>query len=218
MAKKPLTVEALLAEAEVFAKAERIKNHPELFGVTDGKAVGTWLEKKFSAHVLDLYETSLGNAAHGIDFPEIEVDIKVTSIRQPQSSCPFRNARQKIFGLGYSLLVFVYDKQDNKALRASRMDIQHVVFVDKKAASDYTMTRRLAEMARDGANEEDITGYLQDRYLPVDETEARDIARLVLEHPPRQGYLTISNALQWRLQYSRALQEAGKVSGVLRLL
>jgi len=30
-------------------------------------------------------------------------------------------------------------------------------------------------------------------------------------------YLTISNALQWRLQYSRVIEQAGKVEGVLRL-
>ena len=41
-------------------------------------------------------------------------DIKVTSITQPQSSCPFKNARQKIYGLGYNLLVFVYNKEDSR--------------------------------------------------------------------------------------------------------
>ena len=28
-------------------------------------------------------------------------------------------------------------------------------------------------------------------------------------HRPRLGYLTISNALQWRLQYSRVIEQAG---------
>ena len=37
-----------------------------------------------------------------------------------------------------------------------------------------------------------------------------------LEHK-FQAYLTISNALQWRLQYSRVIEQAGKVKGVLRL-
>ena len=41
----------------------------------------------------------------------IYTDIKAISITQPQSSCPFKNARQKIYGLGYNLLVFVYDKR-----------------------------------------------------------------------------------------------------------
>jgi len=34
---------------------------------------------------------------------------------------------------------------------------------------------------------------------------------------PQIGYLTISNALQWRLQYARVIEQAGKVEGVLRL-
>ena len=32
-----------------------------------------------------------------------------------------------------------------------------------------------------------------------------------------QGYLTISNALQWRLQYARVIEKAGTIEGVLRL-
>lgn len=39
----------------------------------------------------------------------------------------------------------------------------------------------------------------------------------VLENRPLQGYLTISNALQWRLQYKRAIDEAGKVDGIVRI-
>jgi hypothetical protein len=38
-----------------------------------------------------------------------------------------------------------------------------------------------------------------------------------MKTPPALGYLTISNALQWRLQYSRAIEQAGAVKGILRL-
>lgn len=31
------------------------------------------------------------------------------------------------------------------------------------------------------------------------------------------GYLTISNALQWRLQYSRVIQKAGDIAGISRV-
>jgi len=54
------------------------------------------------------------SSAKGIDFPELGVDLKTTSIKQPQSSCPFKSARQKIYGLGYHLLVFVYEKIDEQ--------------------------------------------------------------------------------------------------------
>src|SRR5689334_21753592 len=112
MPKKPLTIDFLTAEAKVFAETERSHDEPKLFGVTDGKAVGTYLEQKFSLHVIQKYEYVQGNSASGIDFPSLDVDIKVTSIKQPQSSCPFENARQKVYGLGYHLLVFVYSKSD----------------------------------------------------------------------------------------------------------
>jgi len=40
------------------------------------------------------------------------------------------------------------------------------------------------------------------------------LAEEILRNRPEQGYLTISNALQWRLQYSRILESAGQESGV----
>jgi hypothetical protein len=56
-----------------------------------------------------------------------------------------------------------------------------------------------------------------DRNLPIDEIEANNIADQLLAQKPEQGYLTISNALQWRLQYSRVIQTAGSVPGIRRL-
>ncbi len=38
-----------------------------------------------------------------------------------------------------------------------------------------------------------------------------------MANPPNIGYLTISNALQWRLQYRRVIEEAGKVDGIRRI-
>jgi len=81
---------------------------PELYGVTDGKAVGAFIEHKFRDWLETRYKTLVGNSASGIDLPAVQTDIKVTSIKQPQSSCPFTSARQKVFGLDYHLLVFVY--------------------------------------------------------------------------------------------------------------
>ena len=56
-----------------------------------------------------------------------------------------------------------------------------------------------------------------DRNLPIDEMEAAKLAEELLERPPKLGYLTISNALQWRLQYKRILEKAGTVDGILRV-
>jgi hypothetical protein len=84
-----LTLEDLCTEAARFAAIESVYDEPTLSGVTDGKAVGTYLEHKFTAYLAQSYHYQLGNSASGIDFPELEVDVKVTSIKQPQSSCAF---------------------------------------------------------------------------------------------------------------------------------
>ena len=79
-----LTIPRLKAEATRFAHWESNHREPSLFGVTDGKAVGTYLERKFQAHLHKKFDYSKGSSAKGIDLPDIAVDIKATSIRQPQ--------------------------------------------------------------------------------------------------------------------------------------
>jgi hypothetical protein len=217
MSKPPLTIEALLIEAAAFADVESKYDEPALFGVTDGKAVGTYLEHKFRAFLVGTYEFDLGNSASGIDFPQLNIDMKVTSVKQPQSSCPYKSARQKIFGLGYGILVFVYDKVDDHENRTGRLDMRHTIFVEASRTADYQMTRGLNEIIDRDGNEEDILAFLSDKNLPVDEIEAGNIARSVLQQRPLQGYLTISNALQWRLQYGRVITQAGSIEGIERV-
>jgi hypothetical protein len=214
---RQLTLSLLQSEAAQFARWQSGRPMPALFGTTDGKAVGTHLEHQFQARLERKYTYHRGNSAKGIDFPALDVDIKVTSIRQPQSSCPFRSARQKIYGLGYSLIVFAYDKRDDSTARAARLDIKHTVFVDKTRTADFQTTSGLRRLLENQANRDDILAFFEERLLPVADTEAIALADEVLATPPLIGCLTISNALQWRLQYSRAIEQAGNVDGVLRL-
>src|SRR4030065_1213726 len=136
-----LTVQLLTPEAKAFADRESGHKEKSLFGVTDGKAVGTYLEHKFQEALQKKYEYMRGSSAKGIDFPKLDIDIKVTSIRQPQSSCPFKSARQKIYGLGYSLLVFVYDKVDDNRKKTATLNILHTIFVEAERTADFQMTR-----------------------------------------------------------------------------
>ena len=213
-----LTLDTLVEEAATFAKLESTHDEPTLFGVDNGKTVGTYLEHKFILeHLKPKYALNEGNSALGIDLPILEVDIKVTSITQPQSSCPFKSARQKIFGLGYHLIVFVYEKTDNATQQTARLDIKHAIFVDKSRTADYQMTRGLREIIERDGNADDLVAFMQDKNLPVEEIEARNIAEEALKDKPMQGYLTISNALQWRLQYSRVIVEAGKITGLRKV-
>lgn len=210
-----LQLEDLKREAKNFCELMKKENHSSLIGVTDGKAVGTYVEHRFQNYLLQQYILEVGSSARGIDLPgdSILTDIKVTSIVQPQSSCPFKNARQKIFGLGYNLLVFVYDKHDT--VSSCTLDFKYCTFIDKERTADYTITKRLREMIDDGANKEDIIGFLIDKNVPGDEIVYDDLAEEILTNKPRQGYLTISNALQWRLQYGRVIALNNEVNGVL---
>ena len=133
MAKSKLTVDALKTEAGTFAVAESTHREPTLFGVTDGKAIGTYFEHKFRGHLRKRFDFAEGSSAKGIDFPDLGVDVKVTSVKQPQSSCPYESARQKIFGLGYSILVFAYDKTDDPATQTGQLNVRHAIFIEKRA-------------------------------------------------------------------------------------
>lgn len=218
MPKPKLTLEKLQQEAKAFSLYESEHDEPSLYGVTDGKAVGTYLEHKFQRHLHSRYTYVEGSSAKGIDFPELAVDMKVTSIKQPQSSCPFHSARQKIYGLGYALLVFVYDKIDNGKTRTGRLSIKHTIFIDPGRTADFQTTSGLRKIIENDANIDDIRAFFSERMLPVDDIQAQSLAEEVLANPPAIGYLTISNALQWRLQYNRVIQEAGSVSGIKRVL
>lgn len=214
----PLTVQLLCQEANFFALQESKQSDSNLYGVTDGKAIGTYLEHKFQRFLHEKYDYVEGSSAKGIDFPELEVDMKATRVTQPQSSCPFRSARQKIYGLGYALLVFVYDKNDDPQSQTGRLNILHTTFIEKHRTADYQTTTGLIKIIENNGNTDDVVAFLMERYLPVDDTAAYQLAKYILEHPPEIGYLTISNALQWRLQYRRVIEMAGQIEGILKVL
>ncbi|HJA12544.1 MAG TPA: hypothetical protein H9799_06280 [Candidatus Mediterraneibacter merdipullorum] len=89
-----LTKEILIREAGKFSEVFSTQNHISLLGITDGKAVGTYMEHAFQGYLHETYEMTVGSSASGIDLPSVNTDIKTTSYVQPQSSCPFKSARQ----------------------------------------------------------------------------------------------------------------------------
>lgn len=200
-----LDLEMLKRAARTFVADLSATPIPDLFGITDGKAVGTYVEHAFRDYLDDRYDYAPGSSALGIDFPDLNVDLKVTSIKQPQSSCPYRTAAQKVYGLGYDLLVFIYEKSDDQETRTAWLRIVHAFFVNDSHAADYQTTRGLLEILDRAGNKDDVTAFLEERNLPLDEIGRDQLADRILADRPRLGYLTISNALQWRLQYRRLI-------------
>lgn len=212
--KKELTKESLKAEAKNFCVNNSGIYRTELYGVTDGKAVGTFVERLFQKYLEEKYILTVGNAACGLDVPSINTDIKVTSFRQPQSSCPFRDSKQKIFGLGYNLLVFVYKKHDDPQKKMGMLNFVSCCFIDKDRTADFQTTTGIHRIISNQGNQDDIFAFLTEHNIPADEITLYNMAGEILKNPPQIGYLTVSNALQWRLQYGRIVSSSEDIIGI----
>jgi hypothetical protein len=212
-----LSPSPIVTQAKVFASEFSRMQHPSLLGVTDGKAVGTYIELAFkkSLREIGIIEATEGNAAKGIDLPSFNTDIKVTSIRQPQSSSPFASFKQKIEGLGYDLMLFVYLKRDHDS--ECRVEFTAVRQIPKQLTGDFQTTGGLRRLILEHqANADDVFAFLVEKNIPTDEASLYEYAKQLIRQPPAQGYLTVSNALQWRLQYGRIV--AGGIPGVVEIV
>lgn len=131
--KQPLKISNLISLAKQFCEQESKTPNSELFGVTDGKAVGTYIEHKFKKFLLSKYDLKVGSSASGIDLPssEINTDIKVTSIKQPQSSCPFKNASKR-FSVWVTICWFLFMINRTMPKRKRHCQILSVAHLLKK--------------------------------------------------------------------------------------
>ncbi len=195
----------------------------ELFQVTDGKKIGTYIERECRNYLEQRAGLTMGgSAALGKDLPLFNIDIKTTSEVQPQSSSPYRSIDEKIFGLPYNVLLFIYRKEDKEGY--ARLEVLRCCYVPKELTGDYNTTRLARELRdkylRKEIGVDEIIGRLEEK-LGI--TEVADlnvtpgIVQRIIDNPPAPGVLTISFALQWRLQYGR-LKEAPFPEGVIVIL
>ena len=94
------------------------------------------------------------------------------------------------------------------------LDFLHIVLVEENRTADHQTTTGLLNIIENDGNTDDLIAFIYERSLPVDDVQALQLAEKILEKPPELGYLTISNALQWRLQYQRVIGQAGLVEGI----
>ncbi|MCD8195112.1 MAG: hypothetical protein LUD22_02315 [Coprobacillus sp.] len=213
--KEKLTKEKLIEEARSFCREEN-----ELrcsLSLNDSKSIGTFIEHSFKNYLRAKYIFLEGNSALGVDFPDacINTDIKSTSIAKPQSSCPYKSPRQKIYGLGYSLLIFIYEKSG--ALSETKLKFTDVLFIDETRTGDYMTTKLLNDMLDQGCSKNDIMSLLKAREIADDFETLNMLSDLIITNRPAQGYLTISDALQLRLKYTKISELKENTDGVTKI-
>lgn len=184
--KPTLSIETLKQEAKAFAASLSSQPITELYGINDGKKVGTCVEIRLNDYLTDRYTYLHGSAANGVDIPELLVDVKATSKKQPQSSSPFRDSSQKVYRLGHHLLIFVYDKKDDSATQTTSLQIEEVIFVHKEQTGDSQTTRGLLGILKREGTEEDIVAFLEERNLILHEEGMEALAQRILDSPPEQ--------------------------------
>ena len=102
-------------------------------------------------------------------------------------------------------------------MQTGRLEILHVIFIEAERTADYQTTTGILSILQNNGNVDDLAAFLYERRLPVDEIQAEKLAEELLSQPPVVGYLTISNALQWRLQYRSVIETAGDVPEIHRI-
>lgn len=205
-----LTIETLKREAQAFSRAESLHKEKSLFGITDGKKVGTYLEYKFKELLRNKYNFEEANSANGIGLPSVQIDIQFTDIYQPYSSYHFKSVRQKIYGLGCSLLWFMYEKIDDTKSKSATLNILHTLFMNRDRTADFRTTKGLISILESKGNKDDLMAFMFDAHLLADESEAGKLADEILSNPPELGYVGVSNALNWQMQYSKAIERASQ--------
>ena len=103
-------------------------------------------------------------------------------------------------------------------MKKGRLDFLSCSFIEAKRTADYQTTTGLLSIVNNNGNVDDIFAFLSDYKIPADEVTLSNMAAEILKNPPMIGYLTISNALQWRLQYSRIVSLNEDVDGIIPIV
>lgn len=203
-----LTIQILKREAQKFSQMESSHKEKSLFGVTDGKAVGTYLEHKFKQYLRGKYEFEEGSSASGIDFPELQVDVISTNLLTPYPSSPLKSAHQKIYGMEHSLIWFLYEKTDDHESKRAKISIVSAFFLDKNSTADFKTTSGIIDILKNEGNKDDVMAYILDARLANDEIEASNFADEILTNPPELGFIFTTSFWRQRAQYLKTIKQS----------
>lgn len=91
-------------------------------------------------------------------------------------------------------------------------------FIDKSRTADFQTTTGLRQILSNDGNQDDVFAFLMDRNIPGDDVTLYNMAGEILKNPPQIGYLTLSNALQWRLHYNRVVALTDRIEGIEQIV
>jgi len=133
---------------------------------TDGKSLGTCIEKLLKAEISRRLGIELtGSAAAGVDVPELSLNTKATSDKQPQSSEPFDSPYERVLGAKYDILACIYNgieffgAQRNMPLR-----ITAAMYYERSQVADQVLCES-ARLLRDLYNSKVVDERLGKRAL-----------------------------------------------------
>lgn len=194
------TVEAFCADIETRTVPENKSGTSKQIGTYFEKELRNWFEEK---HGL----VSEGSVAEDLDLPAFNLDVKTTSNRQPQSSSTFDDPGERIIGVDYNILLFVYDKQSVDG--GNQFNIVSCAYIPKERASDYRKSenaKKLVADYREGKlSESELREQLED--LTGIGAISDEKFEEIKENPPEKGAITITPAMQWRFNYNKMVKD-----------
>lgn len=200
--------QAFFTATRDFAIYFNSRSHDAIKGNVHVKRLATYVEELFKDFLVErkvIEETERGNAAKGLDLPSLNTDIKLTQYSDPQTSSPFSEAKQKIEGLGYHLLLFTYEKREVEG--KFFLPFKAVRFIPKERTGDYTTTKEIRDIINRPGNAEDVSVYLREHFILTDEQELLAYSEHLFRNIPNQGYLSAYEAAQWRLTYRKVIND-----------
>lgn len=178
-----LTIGRMAASAKAFCAQYGGVPRETLYGVTDGKAAGTFAGRLFEDYLSQRHDMASGNSAGGLGLPSASTGIKAAPPVRPQSGCPYRDGKQKKYGLGCSLAVSVHGENDGHTDKAGALDYCACSFVDSQRAADYQTAAGIRNIIADNGNEDDVFAFWVERNIPVRRSLADEYGERIVAHP-----------------------------------
>lgn len=213
-----LSKSGLVRAAQRFCLGAEEEGHKEIFGAVSCHVVNSFVERCFLEHLSDYYNLDVGFSPLNVALPSINTEIRTAPVDRPDTFCPYISSRQKIYGLGYNLLLMLYVKTDDNAAREGHFAIKSCEYVSAERTADHMTTKILHEILLGGGNQDDVFAFLSDWMQGVPIERLKELAAEIIQTPPTIGFLTISQSRQWRLQASHVIGECAGVEGLTHIV